>query len=462
MRILGISYLSIFVVLMLCITSCKKDFLSKKPSTEILQPTTIEDFQYLLEYEDIVKTTGLGILASDEYTYRSYEIWQARTALERNSYIWAKDLYSGEVSTGHWKLPYKAIFYSNNIIAGLDKIPVTDLNRKKWNFTKGWALFVRANAYYDLVRNFSKAFDPSTAATDLGVPLRLNPSIGEVLQRSSVYDVYNRIILDLNEATSLLDPDLPVKNRNWPSKIAAYALAARVYLNMRDYSKAELSADNCLKLYNKLLDYNSLSLTALRPFAPSNEELIYFTIADGQEAYSSSTLNTETVVSSELINLYLPGDLRLPILFIKQIDGTYVVKRNISGYTKLEPFTGFATGEVYLIKAECAARRDDVTNSMEVLNRLLIKRYASDKFKKETAVSGHDALMKVLLERRKELAYRGLRWDDLKRLNIEGANIRLTRELNGEVYTLEPNSPKYVFPIPDDEINLSGIQQNQR
>jgi hypothetical protein len=68
-----------------------------------------------------------------------------------------------------------------------------------------------------------------------------------------------------------------------------------------------------------------------------------------------------------------------------------------------------------------------------------------------------------LLERRKELCFRGLRWQDLRRLNKEPEYAKtLTRKIDGITYTLPPNDPKYVFPIPPNVIALSGMQQNPR
>jgi hypothetical protein len=72
------------------------------------------------------------------------------------------------------------------------------------------------------------------------------------------------------------------------------------------------------------------------------------------------------------------------------------------------------------------------------------------------------ALDTVLAERRKELAFRGIRWSDLRRLNQEDWNITLTRNLNGTPYTLPPNSKLYTLPIPPDVIQESGIAQNPR
>jgi len=455
-----------FIIISPFYSGCKKSFLDEKPSTSIVQPTTIEEFQSLLDNYDVVNvTTGLGILAADDYSFYSDAVWQsARTATQRNSYVWARDLYEGEV-LDDWNKPYSAIFYANSVLLGLDKLPVTSFNGSQWNHTKGWALFVRAFAYYELVNDFAAMYDAENATNDLGVPLRLNPSIDELLPRSSVKENYNRIIADLTLASQLLNTSLPLANRNRPSKVAAHALFARIYLNMRDYGKAELHADTCLQLYNKLIDYNTLSKTSSTPFSLTNDELIYSKLAANKPAYSANS--TYTHILPDLINLYSPNDLRLVLYYAKQADGSYRMKRGYHG-NGANPFTGLATDEVYLIKAECLARRGIAAGAIEVLNQLLIKRWNPSAtmpalpYKNIEATSAGDALNKVLLERRKELVWRGLRWGDIKRLNKEGADITLTRTIMGTTYSLVPNSPRYIFPIPDDEIALSGIQQNIR
>jgi hypothetical protein len=100
---------------------------------------------------------------------------------------------------------------------------------------------------------------------------------------------------------------------------------------------------------------------------------------------------------------------------------------------------------------------------MNDLNQLLRARWLKGTFVSFTAVNPSDALSQILKERRKELIFRGLRWSDLKRLNKESPFVTtLSRSLNGQTYTLPPNSNLYVFPIPPAEIQLSGIQQNPR
>lgn len=443
---------------------CKKNFLDDKPSTAILQPATLDEFQGLLDNMDVINTgSALATLAADEYEFDSYEVWQsARTATERNSYVWARDLYAGEVNdAGDWNRPYASIFYANNVLAGLEKIPVNSSNNNQWRQIKGWALFVRAYNYYELVRNFSPVYNQATASADLGVPLRLKPSIDVNLARASVQQTFDQIFTDLQQASALLAKNLPFANRNRPSKIAAQALFARIYLNMRNYAQAELHADSTLNLYNKLIDYNTVSTDTYTPFETTNDENIYSYTSHNYYYTCAGLFNPYTTIAPEVLNLYDSKDLRPAIYFLKQDDGTVVTKRNYFGASNY-PFTGLATDEVYLIKAECAARRNDAVTAVTYLNNLLIKRYPTDQYIPLVASSAQQALAQVLLERRKELVWRGLRWDDLKRLNKEGANITLTHQLDGKTYTLPPNDPRYVFPIPDNEILLSGIEQNQR
>lgn len=463
----NITYSLILVLAIIMVNGgCTKDFLDAKPSTSIVQPTTLEEFQSLLDNYNVINvSSALGILSGDEYIYSSDPIWlSATSATQRNSYIWAKDIYEGEVSDD-WNYPYSAIFYANNVLAGLDKVQLTPTNGSQLNNIRGWAYFVRAFAYYELASHFAPIYNASTATTDLGVPLRTEPSIDDLPKRSTVKETFDLILSDLAQASRLLDPSLPLANRNRPSKIAAQALFARINLSMRNYADAELHADTCLKLYSKLIDYKTLSKTATAPFSITNDELIYSKIGVSKSAYAATSRYTQ--LTSELIGLYPVNDLRLSIYFAKQADGTYDMKRAYHGNGS-SPFIGLATDEVYLIKAECLARRGQFMESMDVLNQLLSKRWdrnatvPAKPYQDVVSSNTQEAIDKVLLERRKELVWRGLRWDDIKRLNNEGANIGLSRNLNGETYTLTPNSPRYVFPIPDDEISLSGIQQNLR
>lgn len=443
-------------------SACRKDFLDKKPNSSIVVPKALNELQALLENHFVMNVTGgLAQLSSDDYTVPDDAGYQALTdQVTKNAYVWNKDIYAGQVGILDWNSLYKTVFYANNVLHELDQNTYTD--SKARDNLKGWALFSRSFAFYDLVNNFAPVYQAGSAARDLGIPLRTDPGIDYLAPRSTVKESYDRILSDLHEAIGLLNPDVVTANPNRPGKPAAFALLARIYLYTGDYTAAEQCADSCLNSYRKLLDFNKLSLSSITPISYVNDETLFY--AAQVSTYAELTGVSATVrpysISNELISAYQPvNDLRLSLFFINT-NGIYNCKRRYSGANT--PFTGLTTSEVYLIKAECLARRNEVTGALGYLNNLLVTRYKTGKYVNATAGSKEEALAKILLERRKELVWRGLRWSDIKRLNREGRNIVLTRVLNGTTYTLPPNDPRYTFPIPADEIALSGIPQNIR
>lgn len=451
------------VCMCLALCSCQKDFLGAKPGSAIVQPHTLSDFSSLMENSILYNCSGgLPQLASDEYYYLSYAGWQAaNTSTERQSYLWGKDVYGGDVDIKDWEIPYQAIFYANNVLEGIDALN-DSLATGEYRFVKGWAYFVRAYSLYDLVRNYGPAYDSATASIDLGVPLKLKAGIDNIEKRASVKSTFDRILSDLQIATSLLPAQYPAGHLNHPSKIAAYALFARIYLYMRSYHMAGLYADSSLRLYNNLIDYNTVSSSSRFPFSGNQSEAIYTT--SQVIAYPSTTIGSNArLVSMDtgLLKLYGPNDLRYAVYFQNGAKDNTIMRGGYYG-TGLYAFTGLAVDEMYLIRAESAAREGRGNSALSDLNTLLLKRYKSGSYQLMTDANAGNALDRVLEERRKELVWRSLRWGDLKRLNKEGANIVLTRFLNGQKYTLAPNDPRYVFNIPSDEILLSGIPQNER
>ena len=453
------SYVILFYVAAL--VSCKQEFLEEKSSSNILTPSTLTDLNALLENQNVMNfTSALPQISADEYTIISDQNYNALpSATERNAYIWAKDLFEGEINED-WNRAYAQIFYANSVLKVLDEKDFRDT--KESNFTRGWAHFVRAYIYYDLVKNFSPVYNAQTAGTDLGVPIRLNADVDEVVQRSSVQSTFNQIFKDLNIAGDLLAHGVPPLNKNRPSKAAVMALKARIYLYMGDYQNAELSVDSSLLYHNKITNYNTISTTSATPFTYNVDEVIYQ--SNQVSSYSALTAysNTPAIeVNPNLIVLYKADDLRKIIFFSLNSLARYNVKRGYVG-GGVYPFTGLATDEIILIKAECLARRNEPSLSSDFLNKLLINRFKTNHFVPITANNAQEALLSVLEERRKELVWRSLRWSDLKRFNREGMQIILNRKVGNTTYYLSPNDPKYVFPIPDSEINLSGIIQNDR
>ena len=124
-------------------------------------------------------------------------------------------------------------------------------------------------------------------------------------------------------------------------------------------------------------------------------------------------------------------------------------------------FTGIATDELYLTRAECYVRQGDSSKALDDLNTLMSKRIKKADFSPYSLPVPDGLLKLILTERRKELLFRALRWTDLRRLNKE-AEFRdtLYRFINGKKYELLPGSDRYTLQIDRNSIDISGLQQN--
>ncbi|OKS86037.1 RagB/SusD family nutrient uptake outer membrane protein [Mucilaginibacter polytrichastri] len=452
------NYLLATFLLLLPFMSCKKSFLNEKPDQSLLVPESLSDFQALLDNLSIMNATpALQNVAADDY-YTTDNGWMALTSpAEKNSYLWLSDIYEHQTDQD-WNVPYKQVFYANVVLDGLDKLTVGSTSQNTYNQVKGSALFYRAFAEYNLVQMFAADYDPATSSQLPGIPVRSSSDVNIKSTRGTIQETYEAIIVDLNNAAPLLSNTATFKSR--PCKTAVYALLSKIYLSMRNYSQALGFATACLNLNSSLIDYNTISTSASKPFPPpltaDNKEVIFYATLN---SYSFNRAAT-TYVNTDLYSVYDSNDLR-KIAFFKKSGTGYNFKGTYTG--NVSYFAGLATDEIYLIRAECEVRLNNLTGALGDLNTLVGLRYVTGSYPNYTTTDPNQALVKVLQERRKELIGRGARWYDLKRLNLEAPfAVTLTRSIKGQTYTLIPNSNRYVFPIPDDEIAANGLTQNPR
>jgi tetratricopeptide (TPR) repeat protein len=444
------SYNKIFTVLLLsaALLSCRKQFLDKKPDSSLLVPTTLSDFRTLLDNDLVLNETPvLGELSADNF-YLPPFFWAGINVKEKNGYVWARDIYEGTAGIGDWDRPYQQVYYANVVIEGLNKLNKSAATIVEWNDLMGSALFIRAYAFHNLLQIFSPVYDQDNEEA-LGIPLRLASEITTPSTRATLKQSYDKVISDIRASIPFFQKDIQSQYLNRPSKTAAYALLARVYLSMSDYEKALEYADSTLLLHSELLDYADYNNFSFNP------EVLY----QSRMLATSTAIRAQGVpcyVDTTLYNLYNIIDRRRTLYF-NNFAGIITPK---SGYSLsgVFMFTGLATDEIYLIKAESLTRTGEYNEGINVLNSLLSKRFPDADFTPVTALSQQEALDTILLERRKELVFRGLRWTDLKRLNKDGANITLKRKLGADEYILPPNHANYVLPLPPDVL----LQQNAR
>lgn len=448
----------------MAIIACKKqdDWLDKKSNKSDVVPTTLADLQMILDNDRVLNEwmPALGIIGSDNITLL-FSTWQAgSTNQERGAYIFDKDIYRGEPGYD-WLYSYQQVALANIALEGLAKINATSATQAQWNALKGGALTYKAIAYFNLLQLFAKPFNSATSGIDPGIILKNSADVNEPVKRASVADCYAKIVADLEEAEGLLPVIQPVLTR--PTKTAVQAMLSKVYLMMGNYVKARDYASAALTAYGTLVDFNSVNA----PAAP-NYSFPTFDKKFAEIIFYSETANfrvmgyQEMIVAPELYQQYVANDLRKTLFFEDRGSGNVYFRGQ---YTGTYPFfSGLATNELYLVRAECYARLGNKDGAAGDLNALLVKRWKTGTYSNYQPSDANEALKKVLDERRKELPFTSsVRWSDLRRLNLEaGFEKTVTHVLNGQSYILLPNDKRYVLPIPDDEIRLSGIVQNER
>lgn len=453
------SKLLIGIFSLLLFSSCTPDFLDVKRDSDMVIPKNLEDFEALLDNNIMYSAMGyeLGLIGGDEYYVGDGNLHSLTVAAQRNGYRWANDVYENQ-PVPDWNNAYQRILYANLALEGVNGIDPQPGQELQWNRVKGGALFHRAFNFFQLQQQFGYIHRKGTSSTDWGIPLRLESDVTLKSSRATVEQTYNRIIADLLEASALL-PEKPLNKRR-PSKQAACAALAKTFLQMEDYGKALEYADMCLDIDDALIDFNTIDVESQRPFPAdqeSNPEVIFYA-----GITPSTILRTRYSVDSTLLDSYGASDLRRLVFFTENPDGRVLFKGSYVGAGPGANFGGLAIDEVVLIRAECRARTGDMDGALSDVNRLRKHRYASAGFVPKVA-DDDNVLEVVLSERSKELVLRGTRWADLRRLNKDPRFARtLTRRIDGMEYTLEPNSDKYVWPIPVEVVDLTGMHQNPR
>lgn len=443
----------IIVVFTLFAIGCQKSFLDKKQNKSLAIPVNARDLQSMLDNTSVFNnqvSPSLGEISSDDY-FITEESWNTLTRKTiRNAYIWLANIYDGEEHDNDWAYAYQQILYANTVIENANEID------KDFQNVYGSALFYRSWAYFQLSQLFCGEYDPATAASDLGLPLRLEQDVTIKSERSTIQTLYSQIINDLNSSLLYL-PDLPdVKTR--PSKAAVFALLARIYLQMRDYENSLYHANLFLGIKNNLIDYNEINVNLSFPFPRFNEEVVFHTTQLPEQIFQQTRL----IVDTTLISTYAENDIRKEAFFSELGNsGYYTFKGSYDGTRFL--FSGITTSEVILISAECKARLNNLEGAAGDINYLLKNRFRRDSFDNSIVLQKSNILKEILSERRKELVFRGIRWSDLRRLNHEEQfSKNLYRRLGDDTFVLEPNSPKYVFQFPIEVIRLTGMTDNER
>ena len=415
----------------------------------------------------------------------------------------------------NWTSFYKELARVNLVLEYLNK--VGEGNNENPNLKiqlEAEAKAIRAYTHFNLVLNYCQ-HPSSTNPNKRGLPYRDNISLKANLSRGTVKETMNRIKGDINDAQKLFESiglERLDDRRHRLSKINLMAIKARVALYEGDYKTAYEASNYVLSKYPHLEDLNNDknsddpyhvdSLRSSYTYGTDNKDTVYYkfmpvnvfgdygeSIVKNKEIlYRHISYSVFAVPSKKLYELYPPQDLR-KIKFYDNMSLYNVYGNNSIGdnypkdtvnlydgsiYSRITRFfsssyiiRGPTVPEMMLIKAECIARgiNGDKT-AVKILEELREKRFRPGE---APAIKGD--IVSVLEERRRELPFM-VRFYDLKRLNaLEGADIWVRKAHYSDILdptttvvpdkiVIEPNSNHYALPIPIDDLNAGGWEQN--
>jgi hypothetical protein len=399
--------------------------------------------------------------------------------------------------TGLWQYAYEGVNRANY----LTEYETTNPAGQQINFPGkdemyGEVYFLRAFYYFTLVKLFG------------GVPLftdkRLDFASSGTLKRATAAQVYAQVEADLNKAISVLPTVQIEKGR--ATKYAAEALLGKVYLYEKKYSDAAT-------VLQSVIDANAFTLVPKVDsiFAPSGEngpesvfEIQYTNTSpyyqwsnpfQGQGNYAVQQFGVRLMAgtngmpyapgwstglpTADLYNAYEDGDQRREATCFDvaayaaanpQFNITYqVAPYENTGYynKKYQPLIGQTSGQpelnyannyrtiryadVLLMAAEAYNRSTspDDTKAQLYLNMVRRRAFEVTDASHDVTATGTTLYTAILNERRLELAMEGERFFDLVRTGLAGTTI--------PGFVVGKNE---VFPIPQEEVNVSGLPQN--
>ena len=412
-----------------------------------------------------------------------------------------------------WQSQYFGLARVNRVLTFADQVVATSpADQQLINRSKAEALVLRALAHLKIMSYFSP--NPKDDAALAGVLADRIILTTDKPLRSTNAQFYTLIHADLDAAIAIFNANTATAYTNktyYPSKVLAQALKARAYALKGDYPNAEIFANTVINtsgitLANTQAQYNAVFHTHSES---ANTEVIFRFRRTVQQNVQTTNLNNGWVsvanrrngspfyeVSRALYNKLaaMPNDFRLNTIVHltgtspSLIDPNYatatdvrnsdiIVLQKHGGQSAVTAANGFnpdfmvsRLSEMYFIRAEARAAASDLVGVGTNLKAILDARFPTAQVAPIFA-NPQAAWKGILDERRKELAFEGFRFIDLKRIGtLAGAGLdRDAAEYASSAWSFPAGNPsnlplssfKFALPIPQVEVNGNAlIQQN--
>uniref|UniRef100_UPI0032178EE6 RagB/SusD family nutrient uptake outer membrane protein n=1 Tax=uncultured Draconibacterium sp. TaxID=1573823 RepID=UPI0032178EE6 len=366
-----------------------------------------------------------------------------------------------------WGKIYKALANINNIIQYQpDLLAKYPQHENELNNILAESLFLRALSHFDLVRVYGQAYNYTSDASHLGVPVLLKtPGADDNVSRNTVNEVYTQVIADLEQAINIWNnsEDTNSSEAYFASKDAANALLSRVYLYMEDW--------------DKVISYSTLLIDEIPLSQGQNYIDMYNNMVVGDEAIFrlNGTLKSSSLAkfyspaapiaipADTLISLFDdPSDIRLALL--KDDEGKkacrkYLIAASMPEKDKhYDPFVLRVT-EMYLNRAEAYLNKNMLAEAAADVKAIIARgvgKSVSEIIINETDQAALNHLIEK--ERAKEFCFEGHQFFDITRKKQD-----LVREASTSSTVLRMNYPSdyFVLPISQKELDANlNIQPN--
>ncbi len=356
---------------------------------------------------------------------------------------------------------YEIIYRANLVLANLDAA-----SEDKAAFFEGEAKFVRAYAYFNLVRLYGD------------IPL-VDHLIGP-LEKDIAYtrvpknDIYDLIISDLETAVQNLDNTYT----NRASKAAAQTLLAKVYLTLgTNYSEAQTLLESVINSGDYSLESNFKDIF----YNEGNNEVIFAV------GYTSDITSDSQNISAEWLNSvgrtsgvnYVTADARAALDAMGGDRTAYSYRQDPAQPTQYQVVKYLPNGDeslgieptasnpqlagndwiviryadVLLLHVEAIMAGAQETNATAALNSFQKVRDRAGLTTPVTSITKQE----LLNERRVEFAFEDQRFFDLVRFGVAQEVLSAFSDQNGYSFS----ATDLLLPIPQREINLSNGRMAQ-
>lgn len=463
-----------FLILILFSLSCKKDFLNIDDKSEIIRQEYVTDLQSTGEF-----LNGIYIKLSSEFYKGFHQIYPDLIAdnIKPSStgyslidpYNWSQKASTSGGSDANymWLMGYQIIHSCSFVLEKADEYKAE--GSAKADNMKAQAYALRALVHSVLVNIFAQPFNYTSDASHPGIPYVTTSDWAQPVTRNTVAEVYIQIINDLRASLPLFDQaptNVLLMNRN-----AAKALLARVFLFKGDY----LSAKNTAYEVATAVPIMTGSIYPSKLFTPEETEALFqlfpssFSVnstsyqTNFQGSYfSGPEWQVQFLATSDIASLITQDPLDVRNSWIKSggIGQDTIVKYPVDVIPGFNPSsesyypTLFRSSEMYLTAAESYAQLNIEDSARFYLDEI---RKRANPSAAPTTATGQDLLDIIYTERRKELAFEGLRMFDLLRWK-KGVNRQ--DATNSAAQNLPYPSSKAVAPIPVVDVKVTGLTQN--